>query len=204
MKKPPIEIFSEWVVLGKADGMEKNHKASVINMLDYALKDKEDFTFVDAGCGTGWVVRMVSNMESCFSSNGVDGSSKMIDKAKSIDNINKYDCSDLLIWKPNSKKDIVFSMEVMYYFEEPSEVIKNIYDNWLEKDGTFIMGVDYYKENKACHDWQQKTNVSIMNLLSENQWKDLLLKSGLKEIKSWRFGKIANWSGTLILTGTKN
>ena len=204
MKRSPIEIFSEWVTLGKADGMEENHKSSVLNMLDFALKEREDFTFIDAGCGTGWVVRMVSKMESCFSANGVDGSVKMIEKAKSIDNINKYDCSDLSVWKPNSKKDVVMSMEVMYYFEEPLRIIQNIFDNWLDSGGVFIMGIDYYLENKSSHDWPEKTNVSIMNLLSQKEWEKILIQSGLKKVRSWRHGNNGEWEGTLILTGTKN
>ncbi|MFL2639107.1 MAG: class I SAM-dependent methyltransferase [Flavobacteriaceae bacterium] len=204
MKRSPIEIFSEWVTLGKADGMEENHKSSVLNMLDFALKEREDFTFIDAGCGTGWVVRMVSKMESCFSANGVDGSVKMIEKAKSIDNINKYDCSDLSVWKPNSKKDVVMSMEVMYYFEDPLRIIQNIFDNWLDSGGVFIMGIDYYLENKSSHDWPEKTNVSIMNLLSQKEWEKILIQSGLKKVRSWRHGNNEEWEGTLILTGTKN
>ena len=204
MKRSPIEIFSEWVTLGKADGMEENHKSSVLNMLDFALKEREDFTFIDAGCGTGWVVRMVSKMESCFSANGVDGSLKMIEKAKSIDNINKYDCSDLSVWKPNSKKDVVMSMEVMYYFEDPLRIIQNIFDNWLDSGGVFIMGIDYYLENKSSHDWPEKTNVSIMNLLSQKEWEKILIQSGLKKVRSWRHGNNEEWEGTLILTGTKN
>tara|TARA_B100000965_G_scaffold406099_1_gene443166 strand:- start:1185 stop:1799 length:615 start_codon:yes stop_codon:yes gene_type:complete len=204
MKRSPIEIFSEWVTLGKADGMEENHKSSVLNMLDFALKEREDFTFIDAGCGTGWVVRMVSKMESCFSANGVDGSLKMIEKAKSIDNINKYDCSDLSVWKPNSKKDVVMSMEVMYYFEDPLIIIQNIFDNWLDSGGVFIMGIDYYLENKSSHDWPEKTNVSIMNLLSQKEWEKILIQSGLKKVRSWRHGNNGEWEGTLILTGTKN
>ena len=64
MKKSPIEIFSQWVEQGKDDGMEKNHISSVKKMLDFSLKGLDDFTFIDAGCGTGWVVRMVSEMES--------------------------------------------------------------------------------------------------------------------------------------------
>tara|TARA_Y100000768_G_scaffold338002_1_gene280476 strand:- start:782 stop:1396 length:615 start_codon:yes stop_codon:yes gene_type:complete len=204
MKRSPIEIFSEWVTLGKADGMEENHKSSVLNMLDFALKEREDFTFIDAGCGTGWVVRMVSKMESCFSANGVDGSLKMIEKAKSIDNINKYDCSDLSVWKPNSKKDVVMSMEVMYYFEDPLRIIQNIFDNWLDSGGVFIMGIDYYLENKSSHDWPEKTNVSIMNLLSQKEWEKILIQSGLKKVRSWRHGNNGEWEGTLILTGTKN
>ena len=204
MKRSPIEIFSEWVTLGKADGMEENHKSSVLNMLDFALKEREDFTFIDAGCGTGWVVRMVSKMESCFSANGVDGSLKMIEKAKSIDKINKYDCSDLSVWKPNSKKDVVMSMEVMYYFEDPLRIIQNIFDNWLDSGGVFIMGIDYYLENKSSHDWPEKTNVSIMNLLSQKEWEKILIQSGLKKVRSWRHGNNGEWEGTLILTGTKN
>ena len=90
MRKSPIEIFSQWVDEGKDDGMEKNHMNSVKNMLDFVLTDLDDFTFIDAGCGTGWVVRMVSEMKSCFSSNGVDGSIRMIKKARSLDSINKY------------------------------------------------------------------------------------------------------------------
>jgi hypothetical protein len=72
MKKHPIKVFSEWVNNGKDDGMEKNHLESVKNMLEFALKDLEDFTFIDAGCGTGWVVRMVSKKKYCLSSEGID------------------------------------------------------------------------------------------------------------------------------------
>ena len=128
----------------------------------------------------------------------------MIEKAKSIDNINKYDCSDLSVWKPNSKKDVVMSMEVMYYFEDPLRIIQNIFDNWLDSGGVFIMGIDYYLENKSSHDWPEKTNVSIMNLLSQKEWEKILIQSGLKKVRSWRHGNNEEWEGTLILTGTKN
>ena len=122
---------------------------SVKSMLDFVLKDLEDFTFIDAGCGTGWVVRIVSEVESCISSNGVDGSLKMINKAKGLDSTNKYDCADLIEWKPNSKKDVVHSMEVLYYFKKPIEVLKNIHKNWLNDNGRLIIGIDFYFENKA-------------------------------------------------------
>ena len=202
-KKHPIEIFSDWVRNGKDDGMEKNHMESVKNMLNFALKDLEDFTFIDAGCGTGWVVRMVSDMEKCFSSNGVDGSIKMIEKARGLDSLNKYDCSDLLTWKPNSKKDIVHSMEVLYYFEKPLLVIENFYNNWLNKNGRLIIGVDFYKENLSSHNWPEETKVSIMNLLSEIEWKKMFLDTGFKNVECWKVGKTKDWEGTLVVTGTK-
>jgi|TARA_B100000768_G_scaffold84747_1_gene80150 trans-aconitate methyltransferase len=204
MKKHPIEIFSDWVINGKDDGMEKNHLESVKNMLEFVLKDLKDFTFIDAGCGTGWVVRMVSQIEYCLNSSGIDGSSNMIEKAQRLDSVNKYDCADLLTWKPSSKKDIVHSMEVLYYFENPSIVLKNFYNNWLNKDGRLIIGIDFYKENHSCHGWPEKTNVSIMNLLSTAQWVEMFEECGYKNIKNWSVGKSKDWGGTLVITGTKN
>tara|TARA_B100000780_G_scaffold265160_1_gene220355 strand:+ start:3798 stop:4412 length:615 start_codon:yes stop_codon:yes gene_type:complete len=204
MKKNPIEIFSEWVTNGKDDGMEKNHLESVKNMLKFGLKDLNNYSFIDAGCGTGWVVRMVSKLEFCLNSEGVDGSYNMIKKAKRLDSVNRYDCADLLTWKPRSKKDVVHSMEVLYYFEDPLIVLKNFYNNWLNKEGRLIIGIDFYKENLSSHDWPQKTNVSIMNMLSTEQWVEMFVECGFKNIKNWNVGKSKNWHGTLVIAGTKN
>ena len=204
IKKSPIEIFSDWVDLGKDDGMEKNHSESVKTMLNIVLKNLEDFTFIDAGCGNGWVVRMVSEMDSCFSAVGVDGSLKMIDKAKSLDNVSKYECAEISVWKPNQKKDVVHSMEVFYYFKDPLVVLKNIYDNWLNIDVKFIMGIDYYYENKTSHNWPEKTNVDTMTLLSTQEWKNIVSKAGFKNIESRRVGEKNEWKGTLIISATKN
>ena len=204
IKKTPIEIFSDWVDLGKDDGMEKNHSESVNAMLNKILKNLDDFTFIDAGCGNGWVVRMVSQMDSCFSAVGVDGSLKMIEKAKILDKISKYECAEISIWKPNQKKDVVHSMEVLYYFNNPIEVLQNIYNNWLNDNGRLIMGMDFYYENTISHNWPEKTNVSIMTLLKTKEWEKMLIEVGFKNVKSWTVGKTDNWNGTLVLSGTKN
>jgi len=203
-KKSPIEIFSDWVDLGKDDGMKKNHLKSVKAMLNNVLKGLNDFTFIDAGCGNGWVVKMVSEMDSCFSALGVDGSIKMINKAKRIDKISKYECAEISVWKPNQKKDVVHSMEVFYYFKDPLIVLTNIYENWLNKNGKFIMGIDFYYENKTSHNWPEKTNVDTMTLLSTQEWKNIVSKAGFKNIVSWREGEKNEWKGTLIISATKN
>ncbi len=203
-KKSPIEIFSDWVDLGKDDGMKKNHLKSVKAMLNNVLKGLNDFTFIDAGCGNGWVVKMVSEMDSCSSALGVDGSIKMINKAKRIDKISKYECAEISVWKPNQKKDVVHSMEVFYYFKDPLIVLKNIYENWLNKNGKFIMGIDFYYENKTSHNWPEKTNVDTMTLLSTQEWKNIVSKAGFKNIVSWREGEKNEWKGTLIISATKN
>ena len=74
----PIKVFSNWVLNGKDEGMEKNHSASVENMIEFSTKGIDKYKFIDAGCGNGWVVRKVSSDPKCISAIGVDGSIHML------------------------------------------------------------------------------------------------------------------------------
>ena len=121
LKKSPIDVFDNWVKIGKDDGLEKNHASAVAKMVEFSTSSLEKFSFIDAGCGNGWLVRNMSTDSRCKKSIGIDGSKRMIKKAKKLDKKNEYVCSDLLCWKPNEKVKLVMSMEVFYYFENPSE-----------------------------------------------------------------------------------
>jgi SAM-dependent methyltransferase len=204
IKKSPVEIFSDWVDLGKDEGMEINHKEAVDEMLKAVITSNNSFSFIDAGCGNGWVVRKVSKFKNCESSSGVDGSLNMINKARRLDNINEYICAELSSWKPKNKKDIVHTMEVLYYFKKPLIILENIYKNWIKENGKFIMGIDFYYENKTSHDWPEKTNVDTMTLLNIKQWEKLVINAGFKNVRSWTVGKKNNWNGTLIISATKS
>jgi len=203
IKRPPIDVFSDWALNGKDAGMEKNHKLSVSNMIEFSVTKLNSFTFLDAGCGNGWVVRKVSKLKNCIKAIGIDGSKKMIEKAKLIDKNNEYYCKNLLNWKPRIKIDLVHSMEVFYYFENPKELINHIYSSWLKKNSRLIIGLDYYYENKTSHSWPNECGISIMRLFSEKKWKYFFSEVGFKKIKSWKVGKKKDWSGTLIITGIK-
>ena len=204
MKKNPIDIFSDWAVSGKDEGMEKNHSKSVDDMLKFSLIKIKDFSFIDAGCGNGWVVRKVSKNKECENAIGVDGSSKMINKAISLDKKNRYYCSNLLEWMPKKPVDLVHSMEVFYYFKKPKKIIEHIYKNWIKIRGRLIMGIDFYYENQISHGWPDETNVNTMILLKEKDWVDIFKDVGFLDIIKWRSGKKKNWAGTLIITGIKN
>ena len=119
----------------------------------------------------------------------------MIKKAKRLDNKNKYYCEDLLNWIPSKKVDIVLSMEVFYYFENPGLLVKHINNNWIKSGGRLIMGIDYYQENKSSHSWQNECGISIMKLHSEKEWKRFFENAGLKDVKSWRHGQDKEWGG---------
>tara|TARA_E500000331_G_scaffold176542_1_gene170260 strand:- start:574 stop:1182 length:609 start_codon:yes stop_codon:yes gene_type:complete len=199
----PIKVFSNWVISGKDEGMEKGHSPAVKNMLEYSTKKLTDYSFIDAGCGNGWVVRNIGSDPKCNKAIGVDGSSNMIEKAQKLDIKNEYHCNELMSWRPNKKVDIVHSMEVFYYFENPDKLIKHIYNDWLIKGGRLIMGIDYYKENVPSHTWQEDCNISTMKMFEKKDWIGFFKTAGFKKLDSWFYGKDGEWNGTLIISGIK-
>ena len=59
--RPATDVFSEWAQLGKDTGMESGHAPAVKEIIGAAFDEwgDGDFCSIDAGCGNGWVVRMV-------------------------------------------------------------------------------------------------------------------------------------------------
>jgi len=85
MKKNPIEFFNEWSKENKDEAMVNNHFEPVNKILNLYLPPphpKKKFSFIDSGCGNGWVVEYVKKMKNCIFSADVDGSHSMIKKAK--------------------------------------------------------------------------------------------------------------------------
>ena len=100
-----------------------------------------------------------------------------------------------------NKFDLVFSMEVLYYLDDPSTVIKNIYD-MLNPDGRFIIGIDHYFENKPSLSWGEDYNLDLLTL-SINEWKKIFKNSEFKNIEIDFYGMKDDWNGTLILYAEK-
>ncbi len=201
--KSPIEVFSDWAISGKDEGMKENHHKPVMKMIELFENKYENPSIIDAGCGNGWLIRHFDRNKKYTDITGVDGSKQMIAKAKSLDYKNNYICSELALWKPNDKVDVVISMEVMYYFKEPEKIIKHIFKNWIKKNGVFIMGIDFYLENEKCHNWKEKTGVDTMELFSSEIWVKFFEKSGFKNVSKYFFNKTKEWKGTLVIEGFK-
>ena len=202
-EKKATEIFSQWVLDGKDEGMEKNHSNAVNVMLDEIIGSQTDpFSIIDAGCGNGWVVRKIINHPLCLKAIGLDGSKEMIDKARSLDSDGTYFCSDLMDWSPKEKVNFVHSMEVLYYLREPEKFIMHILENWLLEKGTIIMGMDHYLENLNSHSWPTDLN-TFMNLKSIQDWITLFKDCGVSQIVSFQTNESQNFPGTLVLKGEK-
>ena len=203
MTRKATDIFSDWALLERDKGMEKNHWNAVTNMLKTLMKDQsQPFSFIDAGCGNGWAVREMLKNHLCKEAIGVDGAMEMIQRANNIDPKGEYVFSDLMEWKPKVPVDIVHSMEVVYYFRDPKKLILHMKDEWLKPGGSIIMGLDFYKENFACHTWPKDLNTE-MTLLSIKKWVDLLKNCHLYDVKSYQTNSTDTFAGTLVLYAKK-
>ena len=204
--KKATEVFNEWARAGKDRGMEETHAESVMDMLSFAISERqkigEDFNFLDLGCGNGWVVRKMNKEKLCLNAVGIDGADEMIKNAKSRDQKNEYILADINSFIPKRKFDLIHSMEVLYYLDNPTEVIRKIFNSWLNNGGRLIVGVDHYFENHQSHSWEKKVGTRML-MLNESEWKDIFESAGFENIKSWRSNQHNEWTGTLVITGVK-
>ena len=202
MKINAIDLFSRWAETGRDEGMAIAHEPAVNEILSYIYKSQNNpFSFIDAGCGNGWVVKKVGSNPKCINAYGVDGSRKMIEKAKSNDPNGEYFCKNLLSWVPKNKADIVHSMEVFYYFKSPLILTRHIVQNWMNPGGQLVIGMDHYVGNKESYSWSKDLNVH-MTLLSDNDWLEIFQESGLNKCQVWKANRTKDSPGTLVISGS--
>jgi trans-aconitate methyltransferase len=200
--RPATELFSEWAIRNKDEGMERGHAASVKAMLDLALpRVRTPYSAVDVGCGNGWVCRVLESNDSCQRAVGVDGSEAMIEKAKTQGD-GEFHLALLPDWKPSTTFDFLHSMEFLYYLHDPAAMLKTIHDEWLNDAGVMVAGVDHYLENEDSHGWPEALNVH-MTMLSEDQWEDAMVAAGFTDVEMHRVAAKDGFVGTLVMIGTK-
>ena len=200
------EVFGEWAEKGKDIGMEKGHALAVEGMISFATEErinlKRNFSFLDLGCGNGWVVRMLENNQLCVRSVGIDGAKQMIEKASEDTSKSEFLLENIDTYISPDKFDLIHSMEVLYYLENPALTVKKIADSWLNEGGRLIAGVDLYYENQESHSWEDRVGTKMM-MLKEAEWMEIFSSAGLQEVESWRSNQSQDWAGTLVLTGKK-
>ena len=199
--------FDEWAMNGKAESMEKGHGVNVLKILK-KISFNKPFSFLDVGCGNGWVIRYIANISTCKKAVGIDKSKKMIIQAnkKIKNNKESFLYTDIEEWKYTGKFDFVFAMESIYYADSIEGAIKKIY-KLLKPGGQFFCGTDFYTDNKATTKWANMMKIQ-MHLHSKKEWKEFLKKSGFitqtKQIKDLKGNE--KWKkemGTLFIIGTK-
>ena len=201
------KTFDKWAQNGRAELMEIEHGKNVSKFLQTVSFDKP-FTFLDVGCGNGWVVRKIAKEEKCKKSIGIDKSKKMILEAIKKNNIGKekFIHTDIETWKYRGKFDFIFAMESLYYADSIEIALEKIY-KMLKPEGQFFCGTDFYTDNKATARWASIMKIQ-MHLHSKKEWKKFFQNTGFlvktKHIKDLKNAK--KWKreyGTLFIIGTK-
>ena len=199
-----VNLFNTWAKKGKDIKMANSHEPSTNSMLSIVSKNNfKKFSFLDAGCGNGKVVRSVREGLDCIYSVGVDGAQEMINNARRLDYANNYFCSELLEWIPGKKFDVVFSMEVFYYFKDLNLLFEHVVSRWLNTQSMLIIGVDFFLENKASHSWPSDLGVE-MTLLSKNEWLAMFKKYGFSNCEAVIVNETSTSAGTLVVSGLLN
>jgi trans-aconitate methyltransferase len=204
--KDAVAVFNEWAELDKDLGMEKGHADAVTEMLDFALKERHrinnNFTFLDLGCGNGWVVRKVIENPLCINASGIDGAPQMIENAIKRGDGEEYILANIDEHEPTQKYDLIHSMEVLYYLENPVATLKKVANSWLNEGGRLIVGIDLYHENSDSHSWEDKVGTRML-MFKETEWVNFFRQAGFHDVTSWRANQSKDWAGTLVLTGKK-
>jgi len=201
------ETFDKWAQNGRAELMEEEHGKNVLKFLE-SISFEKPFTFLDVGCGNGWVVRKIAKEEYCKKSIGIDKSKKMIiqSKKKIESKKEEYIHTDIESMNYRGKFNFIFSMESLYYADSIEIALEKIY-KLLKPGGQFFCGTDFYTDNKATARWAGIMKIQ-MHLHSKKEWKGFFKKVGFsvktKNIKDLKNNK--KWKrehGTLFIIGTK-
>ena len=201
------KTFDKWAQNGRAELMEKEHGKNVSKFL-HTISFEKSFTFLDVGCGNGWVVRKIAEEPNCKKSIGIDKSKKMIieSKKKITNKKEEFFHTDIESWKRVTKFDIIFSMESLYYADSIELALKKIF-KLLKPGGQFFCGTDFYTDNKATAKWAKIMKIQ-MHLHSKKEWKEFFQNTGFK-VKTKQVKDLKNskkWKrelGTLFIIGTK-
>ena len=202
------ETFDKWAQNGRAELMETEHGKNVSKFLQRVSFDKS-FTFLDVGCGNGWVVRKIAKENNCKKAVGIDVSKKMIIQAKNKrENYSKekFFHTDIESWKYKGKFDFIFAMESLYYADSIKVALEKIY-KLLKPGGQFFCGTDFYEDNKATARWAGIMKIQ-MHLHSKKEWRSFFQNTGF-EVKTKHIKDLNNkkkWKrefGTLFIIGTK-
>lgn len=165
------------------------------------------FSFLDVGCGSGWVVRRVASHPNCVRAVGVDVSGSMIRRAQAQRSTPKeeYHAAPLEAWS-SPPFTVAFSMESLYYAQSMAQMISKIY-SLLKPGGACICGTDYYTENVDTAYWGKVLDIT-MHMRSEHEWVEMFADAGF-ETSSARIRNAQSqkqWKqeqGTLVITAIR-
>ena len=147
------KTFDNWAENGRAELMEIEHGKNVLKFLKTIQFDKP-FTFLDVGCGNGWVVRKIAAEKNCKKSIGIDKSKKIIiqSKKKIYSKKEEFLHTDIESIKYRRKFDFIFSMESLKYADSIDISLDTKYT--VQNPGRKqFSGPAFYREKQSTARW---------------------------------------------------
>jgi arsenite methyltransferase len=178
------EEFDRWAVDGKGESMEHEHWPIAKPALEL-MQIAETNSVLDAGCGAGWLSRILAKRVPQGRVVGMDISDEMIQHARRAsanqDNLAfMVGTVDEIPWQQNFF-DRIITVESSYYWPDPAKGVRELYRVAAEGGSAWTL-INYYRDNPYCHQWGAKLAVPT-HLLSAEEWKSLFRDAGFVDVR---------------------
>jgi SAM-dependent methyltransferase len=179
--------FNRWAEAGRGEGMERDHLPIVEPMLEM-MRLRPDETILDAGCGTGWLCRLLARRAPQGHVMGIDVSDEMIRRARAastgFDNIIYVTGGVDSIPTEDESFTRVVSVESAYYWPTPAHGLREI-GRVLRPGGSAWVLINYYRDNSYCHQWGALYTIPAQ-LLWADEWVTLFAQTGFSDVNNCR------------------
>ncbi len=205
------EVFDTWAADSRAEEMGAHHWPVVRQAFEQVVEPAGDYLEIGVGNGYGlsYLARHQFRKRRCL---GLDVSANMVALAQEathdLANVQVEQADFLTCFsfaKATEKFSLIFSMEVFYYFVDMQKGIDKA-ASLLRPGGQLWVLVDYYRENRATHDWPQKL-ATPMQLWSMAEYRAGFERAGLVDVRQRQLqdpakdAKEAGMLGTLWTQG---
>jgi len=181
------EEFNRWAEAGRGEGMERDHLPIVEPMLEM-MGLRRDESILEAGCGTGWLCRLLARKLPQGRVVGIDVSDEMIRRAREasagFENLTFATGGVDSIPAEAEAFTRAVSVESAYYWPQPGRGLQQI-SGVLRPGGSAWVLINYYRDNPYCHQWGKVFTIPT-HLLAAKEWGALFTQAGLTNVKHCR------------------
>jgi ubiquinone/menaquinone biosynthesis C-methylase UbiE len=178
------EEFNRWAEAGKGESMANEHWPIVkptLELMELAATDN----VLDAGCGGGWLSRILAQRVPEGRVVGMDISDEMVRHARragaNLGNlVFVVGGVDEIPWEAHFF-DKAISVESSYYWPDPAQGLRELFRVVREGGSAWIL-INYYRDNPYCHQWGEKLAVTT-HLFPAEEWAGLFRQAGFRGVQ---------------------
>ena len=204
--KSAKDVFDRWSKAGRGEDMAKRHWPRVKQA--FSQLPPSTGNYLEIGVGSGYAIKYIATHQFLKGNcHGIDVSGEMVRRSRAnlahLDHVT-VEQADFLLWEPSKPEffDIVFSMEVFYYFHDIQKGLDKAF-SILTLGGQLWVLVNFYVENAISHDWPQRVGTP-MQLWSKADYRQGFEKSGFVHVKQQLLTDESAEDGVTLCTfGTK-